>query len=61
MAILDAGPYQEWTAAFDDWERAKRRYDAAHALQNSGLTEHLRQRLEEAQRKYHAGIKAIKA
>jgi hypothetical protein len=60
MAILDAGVYQDWIRAFDHWEQAERRYNAAAAFGNNALTEYLRRSLEAARQEYNAAIKAIK-
>ena len=60
MVILDAGPYQEWIRAFDNWDRAKRRFEAAGAQGNSALTDYLRGSLETARQEYNAAIKALK-
>lgn len=59
MAILDAGAYQAWIAAFDNWDRAQRRFDAAGRLGNGALTDYLRGNLERASRDYNAAIKAL--
>lgn len=50
MAILDAGPIQDWIRAFDSHERAKRRFDAASATGNQVLMNYLRQEMEDAAR-----------
>ena len=60
MAIVDVGLYQAWIRAFDNWERAQRRHDAAAALGNSALTEYLRGSLEAARQEYQVAIRAIK-
>ncbi len=59
MAMLDASPFQEWVRAFDEYERAKRRWDAAGATGNQALIDHLRPELDEASRDLDAAIKTL--
>ena len=60
MAILDAGIYQAWIRAFDSWEQAQRRYDAAPAVGDRALTDYLRASLHSAAQEYQAAVRAIK-
>lgn len=59
MAILDAGPYQAWIKAFDEHERAERRFEAASRLGNQALIAYLRAQREEAAQTLHAAIRGI--
>lgn len=59
MAIMDVGLYQDWIAAHDNWDRARRRFDAAGQIGDAGLIEHLRIAVERARVDYNAATKAI--
>jgi len=59
MAMLDASPFQEWVRAFDGYERAKRRWDAAGATGNRALIDYLRPELEGASRDLDVAIKTL--
>lgn len=59
MAILDAGPFQDWIRAFDRQERAQKRYDAAGQTGNEALINYLRPELDEAGRELNAATKAL--
>jgi hypothetical protein len=59
MAMLDAGPFQEWVRAFDMHERAQRRYEAAGRTGNQALIDYLRPGLEETRRDLNTTIKAL--
>jgi len=59
MALLDAGPYQDWIRAFDNWERAKSRFDAAGRTGNQALIEYLRPHVDRAQRELNAALKTL--
>jgi hypothetical protein len=59
MAILDAGPFQDWIRAFDGYERAQRRYDAAGRTGNQALVDYLRPELEAASRDLNTAIKIL--
>jgi hypothetical protein len=60
MAMVDVGEFQEWIRAYDNWERAQRRYDALSAFDNGPFTEFLRESLETARKNYNAAIKDMK-
>ena len=60
MAILDASPFQTWMTAFDNWDRAQRRYNAAGQLGNQELVAYLRPLLDQAERAYHAAVRGLK-
>lgn len=59
MAILDAGPFQDWIRAFDRHERAQKRYDAAGRIWNEALINYLRPELDEAGRELNAATRAL--
>lgn len=59
MAILDAGPFQDWIRAFDRHERAQKRYDAASRTGNEALINYLRPELDEAGRELNAATRAL--
>ncbi len=59
MAILDAGTYQGWIKAFDNYDQAQRRLDAAGSTGNRESIGYLRGNLEKASREYNAAIKAL--
>ena len=59
MAILDAGPFQDWIGAFDRHERAQKRYNAAGGTGNEALINYLRPELDEAGRDLNAATKAL--
>lgn len=59
MAILDAGPFQDWIRAFDRNERAQKRYDAAGRTGNEALIKYLRPELDEAGRDLNAATRAL--
>jgi signal-transduction protein with cAMP-binding, CBS, and nucleotidyltransferase domain len=59
MAIVDAGIYQDWIRAFDNWERAQRRYDAAPVVGDRALMNYLHASLQSAAREYQAACRAI--
>ena len=61
MAIIDADPVQDWTRAFDTWDRAQRRYDAAAAMGHKQLIAQLGVELEKARRDYNAALTALNA
>ena len=46
--VMDAGPYQDWMKAFDNHERAQRRWEAANKLGNPALINYTRTDLEQA-------------
>ncbi len=59
MAILDAGPFQDWIRAFDRHERAQKRYDAAGRTGNEALIKYLRPESDEAGRDLNAATRAL--
>ncbi|HCB76765.1 MAG TPA: hypothetical protein DEP91_11450 [Sphingomonas bacterium] len=59
MAILDAGPFQDWIRAFDRHERAQKRYAAAGRIRNEALINYLRPELDEAGRELNAATRAL--
>jgi len=60
MAILDAGPYQEWTRAFDRYDRAKRRSDAAGQMGIAALNDYLRADLDQSAYDLQQATRALK-
>ena len=60
VAMMDAGLFQGWIAAFDRYESAKRRYDAAGQIGHGALSDYLRGRVEDASRELNAATKALK-
>ena len=56
MEIIDTGPYQAWVQAFDRYERAERRYNAAANLNHAGLMQHLAAERESARMSLNAAI-----
>ncbi len=60
MAVMDAGLYQAWIRAFDNWDRAQRRFGAAGAINDAALTNYLRGDWETARREYNDAIKAVR-
>ncbi len=59
MAILDAGPVQDWIKAFDEHERAKQRWEAANRMANQALINYLRTDMDRAAQALHAAIRAL--
>lgn len=59
MAILDAGPFQDWIRAFDRHEQAQRRHDAAGRTGNKALINYLRPELDAAARDLNTATKAL--
>lgn len=59
MAILDAGPMQDWIRAFDRHELSKRRWDAANATGNRALIDYLRGDVDSAARDLNAALKTL--
>ena len=59
MAILDAGPYQDWSAAWDNVDRAQRRLEAAKATGNSKLISYVEDSLKRAVAEYNAALQAL--
>lgn len=60
MAILDVGPFQEWIKAHENYERAKRLWDAANRLGHQQLIMYVRADMDQAERALHAAIRALK-
>ena len=61
MAILDAGPFQDWIRAVERSERAHRLNDAAGITGNRALIAEMRKNLDVVDRELNAAIKAINA
>jgi hypothetical protein len=59
MAIHDAGMYEDWIRAFDKFERAQRRYDAAPVVGDRGLVDYLRASFQSAAQEYQAACRVI--
>ena len=59
MAIMDAGPFQDWIRAFDHHEQARKRYDAAGQTGNAALIEYLRPGLEDAARALNLATRSL--
>lgn len=59
MAILDAAPVQDWIRAFDNWDRAQRRLNAAQPTLNQTLIEYLKADVENARLQLNAALKAL--
>lgn len=57
--IMDVGLQQNWVSAFDNWERAQKRFDAAGQIGNAALINYLRDHVDTAARAYNAATKAI--
>ena len=60
MAILDSEPFQTWITAFDRWEQAERRCEAAAKIGHQPLVEYLRMQREQAAYDYNNAIRALK-
>ena len=60
MAILDAEPHQAWIRAYDRYEAAQRRFDAASAQNIPDLVEYLRGELAAASAQYNAVIRELR-
>jgi len=59
MAIVDAGPYQDWIRAFDQHERAERRHEAAWGIGNQALIAYLRLELDTAAKELNAATRTL--
>ena len=61
MAIIDAGPFQDWVRAFDRHDQAQPRHDAAGRIGNQALIQHLRSELDAAARELNNATRALNA
>lgn len=61
MPMIDVGLFQNWIQAFDNHERAQRRYDAAAKLGDRALIDYLRPELDAASGRLNAAIKELRS
>jgi hypothetical protein len=60
VAIMDVFPIQDWISAFDTFDRAERRLNAAHATGHAALIEELQKDRERAAVALNSALKRLK-
>lgn len=59
MAILDASPFEDWIRAFDNHERARKRFDEANTTGNKALINYLRQEVDDAAKNLNVALRIL--
>jgi len=58
---MDVGPIQDWIRAFDAYDRAERRYEAAALTGNKELIAYVASDLESARRALNTTLRTLNA